>query len=41
VEIVFAQDAFVAGVHEAETQAPAEELAKILINKLGEVGKND
>jgi hypothetical protein len=39
VEIVFAQDTFVAGIHEAEAQGSAEELAKILINKLSEVGK--
>jgi len=41
IEIIFAQDIFVAGIHEADDQAAAEELAKILIKKLSEVAEDD
>ncbi|MHC4720193.1 MAG: DUF6599 family protein [Planctomycetota bacterium] len=38
-EIVFSTGPFVAGIHEAENQQPAEELAQILINKLAEAAQ--
>ena len=40
-EIVFAIGPFVAGIHEAEAQQPAEKLALTLISKLGEAAGND
>ena len=38
-EIVFTTGPFLAGIHEAESQQPAEELAAKLINKLSEATK--
>ncbi len=38
-EIVFTTGPFLAGIHEAESQQPAEELAAKLINKLSEITK--
>jgi hypothetical protein len=39
-EIVFSTGPFVAGIHEAENQQPAEELAEILIKKLTQAAKS-
>jgi hypothetical protein len=40
-EIVFAIGSFVAGVHEAENQPSAEQLAVMFVNELSKAGNND